>query len=91
VTWNVLPQPGWLSTQIYKITFDYQTPYRVCGGLQCGSSSTTQTLELVRREPVAAHGLGGCCSQIEPEDPNIIYSVSQDGTLWRHDLRTSGP
>lgn len=80
--------------QFYEIAYDFQKPYRVCGGLQdnyswCGPSSTTQTLGIGNEDWFTVQGGDGFYNRIDPSDPNIIYAESQDGSLSRRDLRTS--
>jgi photosystem II stability/assembly factor-like uncharacterized protein len=80
--------------QFYEVAFDYQKPYRVCGGLQdnyswCGPSSTTQQLGIGNEDWFTVQGGDGFYNRIDPSDPNIVYAESQDGSLSRRDLRTS--
>src|SRR6185369_4000616 len=80
--------------QFYEVAFDYQKPYRVCGGLQdnyswCGPSSSTQQDGIGNEDWITVQGGDGFYNRIDPSDPNIIYAESQDGNLSRRDLRTS--
>ncbi|HEY1337474.1 MAG TPA: hypothetical protein VGF59_08185 [Bryobacteraceae bacterium] len=80
--------------QFYEVAYDFQKPYRVCGGLQdnyswCGPSSTTQQLGIGNEDWFTVQGGDGFYNRIDPSDPNIIYAESQDGNLSRRDLRTS--
>jgi photosystem II stability/assembly factor-like uncharacterized protein len=80
--------------QFYEISYDYQKPYRVCGGLQdnyswCGPSSTAQRLGIGNEDWFSVQGGDGFYNRIDPTDPNIIYAESQDGNLSRRDLRSS--
>ncbi len=80
--------------QFYEVSYDFQKPYRVCGGLQdnyswCGPSSTTQTGGIGNEDWMTVQGGDGFYNRIDPTDPNIIYAESQDGNLSRRDLRTS--
>lgn len=79
--------------QFYEVAYDFQKPYRVCGGLQdnyswCGPSSTTQPTGIGNDDWRTILGGDGFYSRIDPTDPNIIYAESQDGNLSRRDLRT---
>ena len=80
--------------QFYEVAFDYQKPYRVCGGLQdnyswCGPSSTAQTRGIGNEDWFTIEGGDGFYNRIDPKDPTIIYAESQDGNLSRRDLKTS--
>ncbi|HTX35754.1 MAG TPA: hypothetical protein VME43_12065 [Bryobacteraceae bacterium] len=80
--------------QFYEVSYDFQKPYHVCGGLQdnyswCGPSSTLQSTGIGNDDWITVQGGDGFYNRIDPEDPNIIYAESQDGSLSRRDLRTS--
>ncbi len=80
--------------QFYEVSFDYQKPYHVCGGLQdnyswCGPSSSTQPTGIGNEDWITVQGGDGFYNRIDPDDPNIVYAESQDGNLSRRDLRTS--
>jgi photosystem II stability/assembly factor-like uncharacterized protein len=80
--------------QFYEVAYDFQKPYRVCGGLQdnyswCGPSSTAQTVGIGNSDWITVQGGDGFYNRIDPVDPNIIYAESQDGSLSRRDLKTS--
>jgi photosystem II stability/assembly factor-like uncharacterized protein len=80
--------------QFYEIGVDMQQPYNICGGLQdngswCGPSRTTYTRGISNDEWVRVGGGDGFYVQIDPTDPNILYAESQDGNLFRRDLRTT--
>lgn len=79
--------------QFYEVTFDYQKPYRVCGGLQdnytwCGPSSTVQQRGITNDDWITISGGDGFHARIDPTNPDIIYSESQDGNLQRRNLKT---
>ena len=79
--------------QYYEIAYDMQKPYHLCGGLQdnnswCGPSATTAPRGISNDEWITVGGGDGFYSQIDPNDPNIVYAESQDGNLLRRDLRT---
>ena len=68
-------------------------PYKVCGGLQdndswCGPSATTNVRGITNEDWYTVAGGDGFYSQIDPEEPWIVYGESQDGNLIRRDLRT---
>ncbi len=80
--------------QFYEIGVDMQQPYNICGGLQdngswCGPSRTLFTRGISNDEWIRVGGGDGFYVQIDPTDPNIVYAESQDGNLFRRDLRTS--
>ncbi|HUI53803.1 MAG TPA: hypothetical protein VLY04_02455 [Bryobacteraceae bacterium] len=79
--------------QFYEVSYDFQKPYHVCGGLQdnyswCGPSSSTQTTGIGNSDWITIQGGDGFYNRIDPSDPDVIYSESQDGNLARRDLRT---
>jgi photosystem II stability/assembly factor-like uncharacterized protein len=78
--------------QLYNLSYDFQTPYRVCGGLQdngswCGPSRR-------RGGPITnamwfqVGGGDGFVTQQDPSNPNIIYAESQGGAISRLDYAT---
>ncbi|MBM3790223.1 MAG: hypothetical protein FJW35_07705, partial [Acidobacteria bacterium] len=79
--------------QFYEVGADMQKPYRICGGLQdngswCGPSSTLFARGITNDEWVNVGGGDGFYVQIDPTDPDILYSESQDGNLNRRNLKT---
>jgi len=79
--------------QFYEIGLDMQKPYHICGGLQdnnvwCGPSMSWDPRGIGNGEWFTVSGGDGFYAQIDPTDPNIVYSESQDGNLNRRDLRT---
>jgi len=80
--------------QFYEIGVDMRNPYFVCGGLQdngswCGPSRTWWQQGITNEDWYRVGGGDGFYVQIDPTDPNIVYGESQDGNLYRRDLRTN--
>ena len=90
-TWdfiNTLPL-----AQFYEVGFDMRKPYFVYGGLQDngswgGPSATWTSVGITNDEWVRIGGGDGFFTQVDPSDHNIIYAESQDGFLFRFDLRS---
>jgi photosystem II stability/assembly factor-like uncharacterized protein len=79
--------------QVYRLGFDNETPYRICGGFQdngvvCGLSRTRSAEGIANTDWQRVLTGDGFFVQMDPADPNIIYSESQDGALSRLDLRS---
>ncbi len=88
-TWEAIR--NWAMGQPYHASVDMRRPYNVCTGLQdngswCGPGS-------VRSGPILGWdwyrvgGGDGFYSQVDPTDPNILYTESQNGNINRLDLR----
>jgi photosystem II stability/assembly factor-like uncharacterized protein len=76
--------------QFYHITYDMETPYNVCGGLQdnytwCGPSAVRSRTGIANDQWFQIHGGDGFEAQIDPKNPRIIYAESQDGNISRID------
>ncbi|MGD2070594.1 MAG: glycosyl hydrolase [Gemmatimonadota bacterium] len=89
-TWESLR--SWAVGQPYHVSVDMRRPYGVCTGLQdngtwCGPSSV-RTGPILAEDWFGAGGGDGFYTAVDPTDPNIVYSESQNGNLRRLDLRT---
>jgi photosystem II stability/assembly factor-like uncharacterized protein len=79
--------------QFYEIGLDNEKPYHICGGLQdngswCGPSQTITRDGIVNEDWQLIHGGDGFYAAIDPVEPWIVYTESQDGYLARRNLRT---
>jgi photosystem II stability/assembly factor-like uncharacterized protein len=79
--------------QFYEIGLDNEKPYHICGGLQdngswCGPSQTLTRDGMANEDWTLIHGGDGFYAQVDPVEPWIVYTESQDGFLARRDLRT---
>ena len=75
--------------QFYHVTYDMETPYNVCGGLQdnytwCGPSAVRSRTGIANDQWFQIHG-DGFEAQIDPKNSRIIYAESQDGNISRID------
>jgi photosystem II stability/assembly factor-like uncharacterized protein len=78
--------------QFYGVSYDFQVPYRVCGGLQdngtsCGWSRRRNG-QLQMTDWFAVFAADGLRTAQDPNDPNIIYYESQGGNMARRNLAT---
>ncbi len=78
--------------QFYAVSFDYQTPYHICGGLQdngswCGPSRRVRGA-IGNENWVYISGGDGFVTANDPTDPDIVYSESQGGNIGRLNMST---
>ncbi len=82
-------------TQFYKVALDNDAPfYNVYGGTQDnnslgGPSRTINNAGIQNSDWFITNGGDGFESQVDPQDPNIVYAQAQYGWLIRYD-RQSG-
>lgn len=81
-------------TQFYKVSIDYDTPfYNVYGGTQDNSSQggpsrTINNAGILNSDWYITVGGDGYETQVDPTNPNIVYSQWQYGGLVRYDRKS---
>ncbi len=77
--------------EFYRINVDESAPYRICGGLQdnlnwVGPSQTRSKEGILNTDWINAGGGDGFYCAFDPGDPNVVYTESQQGSLYRFHL-----
>jgi hypothetical protein len=78
--------------QFYAVSYNWDIPYRVCGGLQ--DNGTWCAPSRVARGDITNHhwytisGGDGFYTAQDPDDHNLVYAESQGGSMARIDLAT---
>ena len=90
-TWDHLNHKA--IAQFYHVAVDSRTPYRALGGLQDNGSWSGPSQGLAGSGPInedwynIGQGDGFVC-RVDPKDPDLVYSESQDGNIVRRHLKT---
>src|SRR5205823_4278803 len=79
--------------QFYHVAVDSKQPYHVYGGLQDNGSWGGPSLSLSGAGPgnedwISVGGGDGFVCRVDPFDPDLVYSESQDGSIGRRNLKT---
>jgi photosystem II stability/assembly factor-like uncharacterized protein len=79
--------------QFYHVAVDTRRPYRVYGGLQDngswgGPSQTRRPSGPTNADFQLILGGDGFVCRVDPGDPDVIYAESQNGFMFRRNLRT---
>lgn len=78
--------------EFYRIALDDSVPYRICGGLQdnnnwVGPSRTGTKEGILNTDWINISGGDGFSCAFDSADPSTIYTESQEGDLYRFDLK----
>ena len=90
-TWVFLPNlPVGL---FYHVSYDYATPYNVCGGMQdnynwCGPSAVRGAAGIANHHWATLQGGDGFVVLQDPNEYRVAFSESQDGNMVRVDRVT---
>src|SRR6266540_3360409 len=77
--------------EFYRINVDLGAPYRICGGLQdnlnwVGPKETRSKEGILNSDWINVGGGDGFYCVFDPDDPNVVYTESQQGSLHRFNL-----
>jgi S1-C subfamily serine protease/photosystem II stability/assembly factor-like uncharacterized protein len=79
--------------QFYSVDISLKQPYLVAGGLQdngswCGPSASLSGNGPINEDWMSLGGGDGFVCRADPNDPDVIYGESQDGSMFRRNVRT---
>ncbi|MFM9905514.1 MAG: WD40/YVTN/BNR-like repeat-containing protein [Pyrinomonadaceae bacterium] len=79
--------------QFYEVGADNSMPYKICGGLQdnnawCGPSMSFNPRGITNDDWYTIGGGDGFYAQPDPNNPDIVYTESQDGNVLRRNVKT---
>ena len=78
--------------QFYHATIAPTKPYKVYGGLQDNGSWGGPAIGLaggsLNEDWISVGGGDGFVCRVDPEDPDVVYTESQNGSISRRNLRT---
>ena len=80
--------------QYYHVAVDNKRPYRIYGGLQDNGSWGIPSATLrtgsgpYNEDSVYVSGGDGFVCRVDPNDSDIVYTESQNGNMFRRNLRT---
>jgi len=83
-----------LFAQFYHVSYDMETPYNICGGLQdnytwCGPSAVRTNTGIINQDWWIINGGDGFVGLVDPSNSRIAYAESQDGRPNRIDQLTN--
>ena len=90
-TWTYLPNlPVGL---FYHVSYDMETPFNVCGGMQdnydwCGPSASRHSRGIFNSDWFQVQGGDGFVALPDQRDSRIVYTESQDGNIIRRNKIT---
>ncbi len=96
ITWDKGGNWRYLNTmalgQFYDVSYNMDTPYRVCGGLQdngtwCASSRLSRG-QITKYHWATISGGDGFVTAQDAEDPNLVWAESQGGNMRRINMAT---
>jgi photosystem II stability/assembly factor-like uncharacterized protein len=79
--------------QFYHVAVDTKKPYWIYGGLQDNGSWGVPSVGLhghgpINEDVISVGGGDGFVCRVDPTDPYLVYSESQDGNMSRRNLKT---